>query len=614
MVSSETSRIHELSEHIGNQIAAGEVVERPSSVLKELVENALDAGATKIQVRLEQGGVKLIQVQDDGEGIVKDDLPLALRRHATSKITSLEDLRAIKTMGFRGEALPSIASVSSLEIVSSRGLNGGWKIQAEKPDEMHPAPRPKGTTVTVRDLFYKVPARRKFLRVERTEYNHCDELMRQLSLARFETGFSWQHNSGSTQQLEPATDQQAQERRIRKLWGKDFVENSLAIEVAKADMRLSGWIAKPGFSRANADRQYFYVNGRIVRDKTLSHAARQAYRDILYHGRQPAYLLYLEMDPEALDVNVHPAKTEVRFRDGRTVHDFVFRSLFQFLAEGSVAGGKGSQIEPIPATNIQRLPHAGVQQQELAHGFQPEPGYQGSGFRGGRYRNNWQPPQQQVAEQLAAYRKLGQAGAIHEEQPPVEAGGLGSAIAQLHGVYILAQNSQGLVLIDMHAAHERITYEKLKNAIYREKVVSQPLLVPVTINCTEAEVRLVEEQQGFLRDTGLRIEAIGPESVVVREVPALLKNADIEGLVRDLLSDLGSHKSTQRIKDGMDDILAKMACHSSIRANRQLSLGEMNHLLRDMESTERSGQCNHGRPTTVEISLQELDKLFLRGR
>ena len=385
------SRIRELSEHIGNQIAAGEVVERPASVLKELIENSLDAGASRIRIRLEKGGIKRIQVQDDGAGIVREDLCLALRRHATSKIATVDDLRSVRTMGFRGEALPSIASVSFLEIVSAAEPGRGWKVRGDDPDHIEPAPRPRGTTVDVKDLFYRIPARRKFLRTEKTEYSHCDELIRRLALARFDVAFHWSHNEGTEQQLEAAADRDACERRIRRIWGRDFLANALWLDEERAGMRLSGWIARPVYSRASTDRQYFYVNGRAVRDKTLAHAVRQAYRDVLYHGRQPGYLLYLELDPAVVDVNVHPAKTEIRFRDSRPVHDFVFRALHGQLAE------------PVrERTTAQPAREAGsgfgslFRQREI----------DSVAMRPGPFLNQWQPPRPGVGEQLSAYRKL----------------------------------------------------------------------------------------------------------------------------------------------------------------------------------------------------------------
>lgn len=599
-----TNRIAELSGQLSNEIAAGEVVERPASVVKELLENALDAGADKIQVELEQGGIRLIRVCDNGSGIHADDLSLALRRHATSKIRDAGDLGAITTLGFRGEALPSIASVSRLELTSALEGEPGWRIDQEGCE---PAAHGRGTTVAVHDLFYRVPARRKFLRTEKTEFNHADTQLRRIALSRFDVAFSWSHNGRTLHQFRVAANREQQEQRIAQLLGKDFVANAIYLDVSLAGFRLYGWAVRPVYHRANSDSQMLFVNGRYVRDKTLSHAARHAYRDILYHGRHPAYLLFLEIEPTQVDVNVHPAKHEVRFRDSRAVHDFVFRTLEKSLAEGGRAGvgdgaDGGTPVEP-----------AG-----LAQGQQEWFSEQPTLLTGVGRSHQFSPPGgYNLAETQAFYRQLAtpsqelsegqrQRERFSEDQP------LGRPLAQIHYIYILAETPRGLVLVDMHAAHERIVYERLKSQ-YGE-LVTQPLLVPVNVNVTDAEIRLVEQHQQLLADLGLELTQSGPQQLAVRAVPALLNRDNAEQLVRDLLDELAQHGSADQIQQQVDACLASMACHGSVRGGRQLSLPEMDALLRDMEQTERSGQCNHGRPTWTELSLQELDSLFMRGR
>ncbi len=593
-------RIHQLPPQLVNQIAAGEVVERPASVVKELVENSLDAGAGRIDVEVEQGGVRLIRVRDDGRGIHPDDMALALSRHATSKISDLETLERVSSMGFRGEALPSIASVSRLLLRSRQeGADSGWEIRGDA-DAPVPAAHPVGTTVEVRDLFYNTPARRKFLRTEKTEFGHIETLVRRLALSRFDVAFSLHHNRRELLSLGVADDRAGRERRLARLLGREFLAQALFLEQEAMGLRLSGWVAHPTFSRSQADMQYFYVNGRAVRDKLVSHAVRQAYQDVLYHGRHPAYVLYLTLDPRLVDVNVHPTKHEVRFRDGRDVHDFLFRTLHRVLAETSpgqtVDRETGEVLEPAPApAQAPPQPATGGPQQPFRFRAAERPA---------AYRPSFEV--QRPPETAAAVPEVAEEGG---EIPP-----LGFALAQLHGVYILAQNAAGLVLVDMHAAHERITYERLKRDRARTGVRSQPLLVPVSVAVSRREAELAMEQRELLLELGMEVDRLGDETLVVRAIPVLLQGGDAAGLLRDLLADLVVHGSSGRVEAELDQVLATMACHGSVRANRRLTLEEMNALLRQMERTERSDQCNHGRPTWVQLDMDELDRLFLRGR
>ena len=600
-------RIHALPSQLINQIAAGEVVERPASVVKELVENALDAGATRIEVEIQQGGVKLIRVRDDGCGMDRDDLPLALARHATSKLTQLEDLERIRSMGFRGEALPSVASVARLTLVSrERGAEHAWQLEAEDA-EPAPAAHPEGTTVEVRDLFYNTPARRKFLRSEKTEAGHVELVTRRLALARGDVAFLLRHNGREVFAAPAAAERSDQERRIAGLLGPTFLQQALGFEHAAAGLALRGWVGLPTFSRAQADMQHFFVNGRMVRDKLVTHAVRQAYQDVLYHGRQPAYVLYLELDPVLVDVNVHPTKHEVRFREGRLVHDFIFRTLHQVLAEvrpGPVAGN----AVPTPSARPD-APNPALASGSVSSGAGGTP-YQrpmplGVRDSGAAYRAalDWQAPPRQMPAVADA------AEAEADEVPP-----LGFALAQLHGVYVLAQDRDGLVLVDMHAAHERITYERFKQARTQGDIRSQPLLVPVAVKVSAREADLAETRAADFAALGLSVDRLDADTLVVRAVPVLLQGADAEQLVRDILSDLAVYGSSGRLGQAIDQVLSTMACHGSVRANRRLSLAEMNALLRDIERTERGGQCNHGRPTWTRLALADLDRLFLRGR
>ena len=594
-----TDRIHIMPTRLVNQIAAGEVVERPASVVKELLENSLDAAATRIELDVEQGGIKSIRIRDNGYGIHKDDLALSLSPHATSKIRSVEDLEQVKSLGFRGEALPSIASVSRLSLTSRwHDQAEAWCIdtQASERLDVRPAAHANGTTVEVRDLFYNVPARRKFLRTEKTEFSHLEDVVKRIALSRFDVEITLRHNNRAVRQLRKAEDRLQQEKRIAGVCGPAFIENAVYIDYAIDDLRLWGWIAKPVFSRSQADMQYFYVNGRMVRDKLVTHAVRQAYQDVLYHGRHPAYVLFLEMDASAVDVNAHPGKHEVRFRQGRQVHDFLFRAIHKSLADVR----PDSDDNQLAATTLGGVSAA-------AQGTAAQDYSQQSKF-------SWQAGERHhVSEQMSAYGKMVQAASAvvpenDEEIPP-----LGYARAQLHGIYIVAENAKGLVLVDMHAAHERITYERLKQQ-QQQGIQSQPLLVPVTLDVSEKEAALVEHSSEIFNELGFEIDRTGHETVRIRQVPVLLAQGDNEELVRDVFSDLLKHGSSTRIHEAMNEILSTMACHGSIRANRKLTLPEMNALLRDMEQTERSGQCNHGRPTWVQLSIDELDKLFYRGR
>lgn len=619
------SRINLLSQRLANQIAAGEVVERPASVVKELMENSLDAGASRLEIEVEQGGTKLIKIKDDGLGIHKQDLELALSRHATSKITDLEDLENIASLGFRGEALASISSVSRLTMSSKAdddpesgsGDNSGWKVVAEGQEmdvTLSPAAHSRGTTVEVRDLFFNTPARKKFLKTEKTEFSRIDEILKRIALSRFDVQFSLTHNQRAIHKLLPAKTDQEKQRRVALVCGPAFVESSVFVEMEGPGLRLWGWVSLPTFSRSQADLQYFYVNGRIIRDKLVTHAVKQAYRDVLFHGRHPAYVLYLELAPSAVDVNVHPTKHEVRFRESRLVHDFLFSSLHKALAELRPAdrlpeNEQGS--DPFAA-----MPGSGAVDPGANSASAYAPGNfsdQSSLSLAEHSSNNYayrsstgQPTAGAIQNQLENFAKL---AADDAEVPP-----LGYAIAQLHGIYILAQNKEGLITVDMHAAHERITYERMKTACQNEELKMQPLLVPLSIAVSQGEADCAETEQEALLGIGIELERVAAESIVVRQVPSILRNADIEQLVRDVLSDVLEYGSSDRIQSHQDELLSTMACHGSVRANRQLTIPEMNALLRDMEATERSGQCNHGRPTWVYQSLDELDKLFLRGQ
>ncbi|HHA2559580.1 TPA: DNA mismatch repair endonuclease MutL [Stenotrophomonas maltophilia] len=626
--------IRPLPEILINQIAAGEVVERPASVVKELVENAIDAGASRVDIDLEEGGVRLIRIRDNGSGIAPEQLPLAVSRHATSKIADLDDLESVATLGFRGEALPSIASVSRFTLSSRRAHDehgSALQIEGGKIGEVTPRAHAPGTTVEVRELFYNVPARRKFLRAERTELGHIEEWLRSLALARPDVELRVSHNGKPSRRYKPGD--LYSDARLAETLGEDFANQAVRVDHSGTGLRLHGWIAQPHYSRSSADQQYLYVNGRSVRDRSVAHAVKMAYGDVLYHGRQPAYVLFLELDPTRVDVNVHPAKHEVRFRDSRLVHDFVYRTLKDALAD-TRAGMSAQEIgagpvHPVDAAAAPMASSAGASGFGLARG--PAPGA-GSGGGGGGF-SGWRPQQPlglQVADAPAAYAALYAAPAGAERGaalPPMptenglpvtsaDAGvpPLGYAIAQLHGIYILAENAEGLIVVDMHAAHERIGYERLKNAHDGIGLQSQPLLVPITLAVGEREADTAESEAETLAALGFEVTRAGPGSLHVRSIPALLAHAEPEGLLRDVLTDLREHGQSRRVASARDELLSTMACHGAVRANRRLTVPEMNALLRDMEITERSGQCNHGRPTWARFSLAEIDRWFLRGR
>ena len=588
--------IHILSPRLANQIAAGEVVERPASVVKELVENALDAGSTQIDIECEAGGIGRIRIRDNGSGIRADELPLALSRHATSKIFDLDDLEAVGTLGFRGEALASIASVSRLDLLSAVEGESGSKVSVEGR-EMEPlievSAHPRGTTVDVRDLFFNTPARRKFLKTEKTEFGHIDTVVSRQALSRFDVGFRLVHQGRVTRQLPPALSENAQSERVANLLGRGFIDAALPFDSTAIGLRLKGWACRATFNRAQADCQYVFVNGRIVRDRLLSHALRQAYRDVLFHGRHPCYLLYLELDPAQVDVNVHPTKHEVRFRDSRLIYDFLRCSVLRVLADD-----RPDQVLEQDRSSRE----TSTDQQSVASHYQTDIRFRehadiSNGF-----------------DMLSQFTRPSQSIAPTEDSGEADIPPMGYALAQLHGVYILSQTRDGMIIVDMHAAHERITYEALKQALDERGLVSQPLLIPITVHVSQREASLVEEANDLFEQFGLGVQRVGPETIRIEHVPAILRQASHEDLVRDVLSDLAEVGTSGRIVEARDNLLATMACHGSVRANRQLTTSEMNALLRDIERTERSGQCNHGRPTWTALTMHDLDRLFLRGR
>ena len=584
-----------------SQIAAGEVVERPASVLKELLENSLDAGATEISVSLMQGGIKQLKVTDNGAGMDAPDLPLAFARHATSKIASLDDLEQVRSLGFRGEALASIASVSRIELTTRTAhAPHAWSLSAE--GGVHgvpqPAAHPGGTSVEVSDLYFNTPARRKFLRTEATEFGHCEDVYQRVALSRPDVAFSLKHNGRVISHLQDGTAA----RRIAAVAGEEFAGSARALDENSSGLRLSGFAGSPSYSRSSRDAQFAFVNGRFVRDKLLAHALRQAYQDVMHGNRHAAYVLFLELDPQGVDVNVHPAKTEVRFRDGRAVHQFVFHAVSKALS-GSAAQTSAATVQPVPAVdgmNFRRIPSQsslGVAQPTAAYQamFSPPPGPvsvpTGSAAR-------------------TAYESI-------REGAPAEAetdAPLGYAIAQLHGIYILAQNRQGLVLVDMHAAHERILYEKLKGAMDVRGMSMQKLLIPVTFNADRLEVATAEEHASVLQQLGFDMKPLSPTALAVRAVPSMLASADVAELSHALLREVREYGGSRLLTEHQHELLSTMACHGAVRAHRPLTVTEMNALLREMEVTERSGQCNHGRPTWYQMSMADLDKLFLRGR
>lgn len=573
-------RIKQLNPSIANQIAAGEVIERPASVVKELLENSVDAASGDIDIFLEQGGIGLIKIRDQGRGIAKDDLVLALSRHATSKIATISDLDSVRTLGFRGEALASIASVSRLTLTSNNGTdNIGWSISPD--NEVAAEAHTRGTTVEVRDLFYNVPARRKFLRTERTEYLRIDEIVRKISICYPEINITLRNEGKITRNYRSSHSNEEKIRRLQDAFGKGFTENAVYLDECKEGMRLSGWVSLPTHSRSQSDQQYFFVNSRVIRDKLIAHAVKRAYADVLYQSRQPVFALFLDIDSTSIDVNVHPTKSEVRFTDSRAVHDFIFGVLRRVLADVTP-----KDLIKKPNTD-QQIPTP------IQSGFVME------GISQAPYSNTILDHHKTFLKNIVKE--------TDDEMPP-----LGYALAQLHGIYILAQNEYGLVIVDMHAAHERIIYERLK--VSEENLTVQPLLVPVTISVTSAEVNVVNLFSDEIDALGIELTIASEESLIIRAIPTILPVSNSEELVRDVLSDLVELGSTRRIFERRDEILSTMACHGSVRANRKLSLEEMNGLLRAMEKTKRSAQCNHGRPTFSVLTVAEMDSLFSRGR
>ena len=611
-----------------SQIAAGEVIERPASVLKELLENAIDAGARAIEVRLDGGGIRRIAVTDDGWGIPENELHLALTRHATNKIASLHELESVASMGFRGEALASVASVARVTLTSRTAQAAhAWQIQAAR-DHPAAASGPVGTTIDVRQLFDEVPARRKFLRAEATEYGHCVDALDRIALAQPHIAFRLFHNDKPQRHWRGADIA----HRVRDVLGPEFIEQGLEVEQEHGLITLRGIVTKPTYARSRADRQYLYVNGRYVKDRTVSHAIRQAYADVLHGDRQPAYVLFLSIDPAGVDVNVHPAKHEVRFRDSGAIHRFVSQALAHALAS---AGGQS----PAPAGSTIVMP-AGISEgsdaspqgrygnaygmpgdEQRSPTAPGEPAMNPGAFRAQQFQRAFSlrdPAARPSANWQSFYRPIEEAGHPPDQQEEAAGAGqelpLGMALGQLHGIYIVAQNRHGLVLVDMHAAHERVVYEQLKNAMDAQSLPRQDLLVPVVFGVSEKDIGLVEEHGDTLAELGLVITPAGPASLAVRAVPALLANGDIESLARGVLRDLASVGSSPRLTEQRNELLSTMACHGSVRANRRLTLDEMNGLLRKMETTERADQCNHGRPTWVQWTIGDLDRMFMRGQ
>lgn len=593
--------IHLLPDQLINQIAAGEVVERPASALKELLENSLDAGSSDIQVQLLNGGIKQIRISDNGGGIAQDDMQLALSRHATSKISTLDDLESVASLGFRGEALASIASVSRTVLTSkSPDAPHAWRIASEGNQiaPLEPAALDAGTVVEVHDLYFNTPARRKFLKSEATEFGHCEEAFTRIALSRPEVTFTLLHNGKAQHRL---TAGEAN-KRFAVLLGAEFQAESIALDESAGGLRLWGRAAKPTYNRSARDTQYVYVNGRFVRDKLISHAIRQAYQDVLHHERHPAYVLFFECDPALVDVNVHPSKTEVRFRDGQAVHRFIFHALHKTLGAPT-----GASVHPEPVEG--RVSFAEGQypkyQSQINLSAQQTPNFYETLFS--EAKTVGLESNIHAASGDAGFE--GKAGEKPQEFP------LGFAVAQLHGIYILAQNAQGLVVVDMHAAHERIMYERLKTALDSERVPMQPLLIPVSFNADKLEIATVNESRDtVLSQLGFEFAILSPTTLAVRAVPMLLQNADVVELARAVLRDVREFGGSRVLTERRNEMLGTMACHAAVRANRQLTIPEMNALLRDMEATERSGQCNHGRPTWFQVSLSELDKMFMRGK
>ncbi|MDP1557432.1 MAG: DNA mismatch repair endonuclease MutL [Nitrosomonas sp.] len=587
-----------------NQIAAGEVVDRPASALKEIMENSVDAGATRITVQLAQGGIKLIRVADDGVGISRHDLALALDRHTTSKINTLEDLQRIASLGFRGEALASIAAVSRM-ILASRKIDDrhAWQVQVTDghTSEAEPTALTRGTTVEVHDLYFNIPARRKFLKTEATEFSHCEAIFQRIVLSRPEIEFTLQHNGKIRSHLGGGDLVQ----RIAAVLGDEFSQTSVFVDEQAADIRLYGMAALPAYSRSSRDAQYFFVNGRFVRDKLIAHALRQAYRDILHLDRHPAFVLFLEINPEGVDVNVHPTKTEVRFRDSRSLHQFIYHTINKALATPC----QGSEVKQQSRPAANSFPRYASQQNSLPLRIAAQP----TVFYQALFGANEKSPSAFVNDVVAstAAKSISSSADQEEKQeiPP-----LGFALAQLCGIYILAQNEHGLIIVDMHAAHERVVYEKLKSALDHQTIATQSLLIPVTFQADNLDVATVEENGAVLSSLGFEMAVLSPTALIVRAVPAILQQADTVKLARDVLREIREFGASQILTEKRNEVLSTMACHSAVRANHLLTIPEMNSLLREMESTERSGQCNHGRPTWFEMRLAELDKMFMRGK
>jgi DNA mismatch repair protein MutL len=601
--------IQALPDQLISQIAAGEVIERPSAVVKELLENALDAGATQITVRLEQGGVKRIAITDNGRGIPPEQLPLALARHATSKIASLVDLENVSTLGFRGEALASIASVAQLTVTTrTADAAHAWELTGSYHGTVSPASGATGTTIDVQDLYFNTPARRKFLKSEQTEYGHCAEVVRRIALARPDVSFSLSHNGKTIDHWNVGEFA----KRSAHILGDDFANARLPLEESAGPLRLHGFVGLPTASKARGDAQYFYVNGRFVRDKLLMHAVRAAYQDVLHGDRYPSYALALDLDPALVDVNVHPSKIEVRFRDSRSVHQFVFHAVSRALAATSATSfGQAPAPQAAPSAALPWIGNT-AQQASLPTQFAATPA------RPFSFGGDTPGVRQDVQAYGAMFSREPGAAATPQQQPAPELPSgefpLGFALAQLHGIYVLAQNSSGLVVVDMHAAHERILYEQLKNALDGNEMFVQPLLIPVTFYADAVEVGTAEEHQQTLSSLGFDIAVMSPTTLAVRAVPALLKNADAQSLARDVLRDVREYGGSRVLVERRNELLGTLACHTAVRANRSLTLPEMNALLRQMEATERADQCNHGRPTWSQMALSDLDKLFLRGQ
>jgi DNA mismatch repair protein MutL len=591
--------IQKLPDNLINQIAAGEVIERPASVVKELLENSIDATASNIGIDIERGGIQRILIRDNGSGIDKQQLTSALTRHATSKITSLGDLQNIHSLGFRGEALPSIASVSRFTLTSnSEQSNQGWTLRndgGKNQSAIKPAAQSKGTTVEVNDLFFNTPARRKFLRTDKTEYSHCEQVIKRLALAHFHIAFSLRHNQKTIYALPSASSDEDKVGRLEKLLGKPFVEHAIYVENASEDMKLWGWIASPDYSRPQADMQFQYVNSRHIRDKTISHAVKTAYQDVMYHGRHPAYVLFLEIKPGEVDVNAHPAKHEVRFHNSRAIHNFTRQTIRHAISElrnAQIDSGRFDKLADFTSSE-QKPVQSGIPVHALPQLKE----------RMGLYAPH-------IAEPQTDFSVATERHELQNQDTPL----LGYAIAQLHGIYVLAQNKAGLVLVDMHAAHERVIYEQLKLSRSAENTACQQLLVPLKLTLADSEASLAEQYRETFNSFGFDIDRISDNSIVIRSIPEVLNNADISQLIRDVISDLQNNATTTRIETQRNEMLSSIACHGSIRANRSMTIHEMNALLRLMEQTERSNQCNHGRPTWIQLSIKDMDKLFMRGR